>query len=263
MPLETAAKRGKDFRRSRKGLCVAGGPARGAAVPALRSVRRVRGLRRHLREEGLSPARERGSRRERACGQGILVVDAGSRGPRARGRSARRRSRSGRSARWTRTLCVGCGRCAEICGYRAVQVEARPGGRFVARVDELACKGCGTCVAVCPTGAIDQRNFEHESVMKRLEGVSSSRAKVLFVCHWARPERLDLPRDVLVIETMCAGRVPPQFILEAVLRGSPRVLVCGLRRRGLPLRIRPLVRASASSSSADRCSGCSDSGARS
>ncbi len=124
-------------------------------------------------------------------------------------------------------LCVGCGRCADICGYRAVQVEARPGGRFVARVDELACKGCGTCASVCPTGAMDQRTFDDESVMKRLEGVSSSRAKVLFVCHWARPERLDLPRDVLVIETMCAGRVPPRFILEAALRGSPKVLVCG------------------------------------
>jgi NADPH-dependent glutamate synthase beta subunit-like oxidoreductase/ferredoxin len=125
------------------------------------------------------------------------------------------------------TLCVGCGRCAEICGYRAVQVEARPHGRFVARVDELACKGCGSCVAVCPTGAIDQRGFEHASVMKRLEEGASSRAKVLFVCRWARPERLDLPRGVLVIETMCAGRVPPRFVVEAVLRGSPKVLVCG------------------------------------
>jgi NADPH-dependent glutamate synthase beta subunit-like oxidoreductase/coenzyme F420-reducing hydrogenase delta subunit/Pyruvate/2-oxoacid:ferredoxin oxidoreductase delta subunit len=124
-------------------------------------------------------------------------------------------------------ICVGCGRCAEVCGYKAVQVEARSGGRFAARVDELACKGCGSCVAVCPTGAIDQRNFDHAGIMKRLEGISSTRAKVLFVCHWARPERLDLPRDVLVIETMCAGRIPPRFIVEAVLRGSPKVLVCG------------------------------------
>jgi coenzyme F420-reducing hydrogenase delta subunit/NAD-dependent dihydropyrimidine dehydrogenase PreA subunit len=124
-------------------------------------------------------------------------------------------------------VCIGCGRCAEICGYRAVQVESRPGGRLAARVDELACKGCGSCVAVCPTGAIDQRNFDHAGIMKRLEGISSSRAKTLFVCHWARPERLDLPRDVLVIETMCAGRIPPRFVVEAVLRGSPKVLVCG------------------------------------
>jgi NADPH-dependent glutamate synthase beta subunit-like oxidoreductase/coenzyme F420-reducing hydrogenase delta subunit/Pyruvate/2-oxoacid:ferredoxin oxidoreductase delta subunit len=125
------------------------------------------------------------------------------------------------------TVCIGCGRCAEICGYRAVQVEARPGGRFAARVEELACKGCGSCVAVCPTGAVDQQNFDHAGIMRRLEEISASRAKVLFVCHWARPERLDLPRDVLVIETMCAGRIPPRFIVEAVLRGSPKVLVCG------------------------------------
>jgi coenzyme F420-reducing hydrogenase delta subunit len=82
-------------------------------------------------------------------------------------------------------------------------------------------------VTACPTGAIDQRNFDDESVMKRLEGISSSRSKVLFVCHWARPDRLDLPRDVMVIETMCAGRVTPRFVMEAVLRGSPKVLVCG------------------------------------
>ncbi|MGD1048088.1 MAG: hydrogenase iron-sulfur subunit, partial [Candidatus Krumholzibacteriaceae bacterium] len=124
-------------------------------------------------------------------------------------------------------LCTGCGRCQEICGYKAVQVEARPGGRFIAHVDEIACKGCGTCVAVCPTGAIDQGNFEQSLLMRRLEGVVGARTKVLFVCHWARPARLDLPADVLAVETMCAGRLAPRLIVEAVLRGSPEVLVAG------------------------------------
>jgi NADPH-dependent glutamate synthase beta subunit-like oxidoreductase/coenzyme F420-reducing hydrogenase delta subunit/Pyruvate/2-oxoacid:ferredoxin oxidoreductase delta subunit len=123
--------------------------------------------------------------------------------------------------------CVGCGRCQDVCGYRAVQVEARPAGRFIARVDELACKGCGTCVAACPTGAIDQVNFEDAALLKRLGEIVPARTKVLFVCRWARPERLDLPGDVLVIETMCAGRVGVDLLMSAVLRGSPRVLVCG------------------------------------
>jgi NADPH-dependent glutamate synthase beta subunit-like oxidoreductase/Fe-S-cluster-containing hydrogenase component 2 len=124
-------------------------------------------------------------------------------------------------------LCTGCGRCQEVCGYRAVQVEARPGGGFIARVDEIACKGCGTCVAVCPTGAIDQSNFEEALLMERLKSLVNARTKVLFVCHWARPARLDLPEDVLVVETMCAGRLAPSLIVEAVLRGSPEVLVAG------------------------------------
>jgi NADPH-dependent glutamate synthase beta subunit-like oxidoreductase/coenzyme F420-reducing hydrogenase delta subunit/Pyruvate/2-oxoacid:ferredoxin oxidoreductase delta subunit len=123
--------------------------------------------------------------------------------------------------------CVGCGRCQDVCAYKAVQVEARPGGRFIASIDGLACKGCGACVAACPTGAIDQLNFEHDAILEKLNRIVPSRPKVLFVCHWARPGRLDLPGDVLVIETMCAGRVTPRLILEAVLRGSPRVLVCG------------------------------------
>jgi NADPH-dependent glutamate synthase beta subunit-like oxidoreductase/coenzyme F420-reducing hydrogenase delta subunit/Pyruvate/2-oxoacid:ferredoxin oxidoreductase delta subunit len=129
-------------------------------------------------------------------------------------------------ARVDERFCVGCGRCADVCGYKAVQVEARPGNRFIAHVDDLACKGCGTCVAVCPTGAIAQSNFEDEAIMKHLATISS-RTKVMFVCHWARPARLELPNDVIVVETMCVGRVTPRFIVEAALRGSPRILVCG------------------------------------
>lgn len=124
-------------------------------------------------------------------------------------------------------LCIACGRCQEVCGYKAVQVETQPGGRFIAHIDELACKGCGACVTVCPSGAIDQRNFEHEEIVRKLGSIAPGRTNVLFVCHWARPGRLDLPSDVLVVETMCAGRVTPQLIMEAVLRGSPKVLVCG------------------------------------
>ena len=129
------------------------------------------------------------------------------------------------------SLCVGCGRCAEVCGYKAIQIEARPGNRFVARVDELACKGCGNCVSVCPTGAVDQINFEQAAIARALASVSP-RTKVLFVCHWARPARLELPNDVLVIETMCAGRVSPSLVVEAALRGAPRILVCGCADEG-------------------------------
>ena len=129
-------------------------------------------------------------------------------------------------ARVDERRCVGCGRCAAVCGYKAVQIEPRPGGVFVARVDELACKGCGNCSPVCPTGAMDHVGFETEELAKRLAAVNA-RTKVLFVCRWARPARLDLPRDVVIIETMCAGRASTALIVEAALRGSQRILVCG------------------------------------
>lgn len=127
------------------------------------------------------------------------------------------------------SLCTGCGRCEEVCGYKAVHVEARPDGVFIARVDELACKGCGTCVAVCPTSALGQRNFESSLISSKLASITPSRTKVLFACHWAKPATADLPEDVLLIETMCAGRVPASLVLDTVLRGASAVMVCGCR----------------------------------
>lgn len=123
-------------------------------------------------------------------------------------------------------LCVGCGRCSEICAYRAVQVEPRAESSFIARVDEIACKGCGNCVSVCPTGALDQINFEKSTISKKLETISP-RSKVLFICRWARPAVMDLPRDVVVIESMCIGRLEPRFVVEAAMRGSRRIMIAG------------------------------------
>lgn len=125
------------------------------------------------------------------------------------------------------TFCIGCGRCEDICGYSAVRVESYPGGRFVARVQELACKGCGNCVPVCPTGAMNQINFERQRLFEALSNIEPSRTRVLFACRWARPERGGIPDHVLLIETMCSGRITPSLILEAVIRGSPGVMVCG------------------------------------
>ncbi|UCF05778.1 MAG: FAD-dependent oxidoreductase [bacterium] len=130
-------------------------------------------------------------------------------------------------ARVRSELCIGCGRCESVCGYTAVRIMARPNGSFISEVSELACKGCGNCVAVCPTGAMDQVNFERHRLARRLEAVESKKTKVLFICRWARPERMELPGHVLVVETMCTGRLTPGLLVEAVRRGSTGVMVCG------------------------------------
>lgn len=45
--------------------------------------------------------------------------------------------------------CVGCGDCAEVCFYEAIEFRAEP-----ARIDPTICDGCGVCVTVCPLKAI-------------------------------------------------------------------------------------------------------------
>ncbi|MFX0081156.1 MAG: FAD-dependent oxidoreductase [Candidatus Hodarchaeota archaeon] len=62
--------------------------------------------------------------------------------------------------------CIGCGRCAEICIYNAIELydTIKQMGLYTtnikkARVIKAVCKGCGACVVECPVNAIDQNHF--------------------------------------------------------------------------------------------------------
>jgi heterodisulfide reductase subunit A len=68
-------------------------------------------------------------------------------------------------------LCRGCGQCAEICEFKAIELIEKTKGIWVARVNEALCKGCGSCCAVCPTGAIDIRHFQRGQIEAELEAL--------------------------------------------------------------------------------------------
>ena len=53
--------------------------------------------------------------------------------------------------------CLGCGKCAEVCRFEAVEVDG------VAHVDTLACEGCAACFYECPVQAL--------SMQERVSGV--------------------------------------------------------------------------------------------
>lgn len=122
--------------------------------------------------------------------------------------------------------CLGCGRCEDLCAYKAVRVELVAGGRFAAVVNGIACKGCGNCVSVCPTGAMDQLSFERARLFDDISAVVSGVTRVVFACRWAVSAEPRLPDGTILIETMCSGRVTPAMLLEAVRLGSPSVMVC-------------------------------------
>jgi len=66
-------------------------------------------------------------------------------------------------------MCRGCGRCEEVCEFKAIElVEAAP--KVVhARVNEISCKGCGTCSVTCPTGAITMKHFNEKQINAMVE----------------------------------------------------------------------------------------------
>jgi len=53
---------------------------------------------------------------------------------------------SGRIARIDRRICKKCGRCREVCRFKAISESYR--------VDEIACEGCDYCLRVCPHRAV-------------------------------------------------------------------------------------------------------------
>jgi ferredoxin len=56
---------------------------------------------------------------------------------------------SGYVSRVAAEACVGCGRCAEVCPFDAIEMDGER-----ARVDADRCMGCGVCVATCTNGAL-------------------------------------------------------------------------------------------------------------
>ena len=71
-------------------------------------------------------------------------------------------------------LCRGCGRCEEVCEFKAIElVETAP--KIVnAKVNEISCKGCGCCSVTCPTGAISMKHFNERQVNAMVEAALAS-----------------------------------------------------------------------------------------
>jgi len=59
--------------------------------------------------------------------------------------------------------CRGCGMCAAVCPYGAIEiVETEKGPK--ARIISVACKGCGVCAATCYKSAIGMSHYTDEQL---------------------------------------------------------------------------------------------------
>jgi heterodisulfide reductase subunit A len=133
-------------------------------------------------------------------------------------------------------LCDGCRICESVCKLGRIKVADKK-----ASVEELECRGCGACSAACPNGAIQLRNYTDGQIMAQIREatreVNEYPLVIGFLCHWcsyaaadlAGSLRLQYPTNIRNIRVLCAGRVNPSFVLEALRRGADGVLVAGCR----------------------------------
>ncbi len=64
--------------------------------------------------------------------------------------------------------CIGCGICAELCPYGAIEM-VKVGKRKKAQTITASCKGCGICASHCPVLAISMGGFTDEAILAQIE----------------------------------------------------------------------------------------------
>jgi heterodisulfide reductase subunit A len=75
-------------------------------------------------------------------------------------------------------MCRGCGRCEEICPYKAIELhekeiklETKTIKTVKAHVNPGVCKGCGLCVVTCPVSAIIISHFQNETIEAQVDAI--------------------------------------------------------------------------------------------
>jgi len=130
--------------------------------------------------------------------------------------------------------CIGCGRCAALCRFDAIQETQRPGdGARVFTIDPGSCEGCGFCVWNCPTQAIDfperscgewfRSDTRHGPMVhaRLTPGGENSGKLVSLVREQARLVATDEQRDLVLVD----GPPGTGCSVIAALTGATSVLI--------------------------------------
>lgn len=140
--------------------------------------------------------------------------------------------------------CIGCGFCAWVCPFGAVEMITDEKGRWVSSINAALCKGCGACAAGCPTLAIRTQHFTEDQTLAQIKAAFPEPSKpgpdyqpqvLAFTCNWcsyagadlAGVSRFQYPPNVRIIRLMCSARIDPLYVLEAFRNNADAVLMSG------------------------------------
>ena len=100
----------------------------------------------------------------------------GAAGRASRFLSAKEITTSGLVAEVNPDKCIGCGKCEEICPYKAIElIEITKDFEDISiivtksTINSALCKGCGTCAATCPVGAIMVKHYDFDQISAMID----------------------------------------------------------------------------------------------
>ncbi|MFW9821534.1 MAG: FAD-dependent oxidoreductase [Candidatus Thorarchaeota archaeon] len=108
--------------------------------------------------------------------QDSIAQANGAAGRASRFLSAKEIKTSGIVAESNSELCIGCGKCVEVCPYNAIElVESTQDFEEVSLtvkksfIHPALCKGCGTCAATCPSRAIAVKHYDFDQITAMID----------------------------------------------------------------------------------------------
>ncbi len=134
-----------------------------------------------------------------------------------------------------RKKCTICLTCVRSCPHQALSfLYRRP------QISALACQVCGICASECPMDAIQIKHYRDQTVINEVAAFFDKRKfesitpqVVVFCCKNSADKTLQqallyrepLPIGFEFIQVPCAGKIDPDYILQAFKEGADGVLI--------------------------------------
>jgi heterodisulfide reductase subunit A len=66
-------------------------------------------------------------------------------------------------------MCIGCGKCIDVCPFGSIQWKTLRDGSQKAEVLDTVCQGCGLCNATCPPKAIQLQHCTDDQILAEID----------------------------------------------------------------------------------------------
>ena len=131
-------------------------------------------------------------------------------------------------------LCSRCCVCHSICPYEAIKRDST--GKV--EINSQDCQVCGICYSACPSSAIKMQYYTYDNLSKYLKDTvaktKSGTDTLVLMCRGNSPSTGEV-QDILkeqglkvgnyiALRLPCAGRVPTDFIFEALNSGVKNIV---------------------------------------